>query len=123
MTVMKKSIQTIMITLLLAGAGFTATAQEEETVSAPRTTPRWVSAKGYWIVESNIRDPRHSLVYFYTNDDILVHKETIDGVKLSVKRDRTKMKLKKALEIVVNAWAAGHPYDSTGNAVAALLTK
>jgi len=108
---------------MLMGAGFTATAQEEESVAALKTTPRWVSSKGYWMVESNIREPRHSCVYFYTNDDILVHKETIDGVKLSVSKTRTKMKLKKALEIVVDAWAAGHPYDTTGNAVAALLTK
>ena len=120
---MKKRYWLFAITLLLLGAGFTATAQEDEAAALSKTIPRWVSSKGYWMVESNISEPRHARVYFYTNDNILVHKETIDGVKLSVNKVRTKMKLKKALEIVVDAWAAGHPYDTTGNAVAALLTK
>lgn len=120
---MKRKIQPFLFALVLCVAALSATAQEETPATAQRNTPRWVSAKGYWVVESNIHDTRHACIYFYANDNTLVHKETIDGVKLPVGRTRTKMKLKKALETVVDAWAAGHPCDSAQNVVAALFTK
>ena len=67
---MKKRYWLFAITLLLLGAGFTATAQEDEAAALSKTIPRWVSSKGYWMVESNISEPRHARVYFYTNDNI-----------------------------------------------------
>lgn len=79
--------------------------------------------KGYWVVESNVHEPRRACIYFYSNDNTLVHKETINGVKLSVNKSKTKMKLKEALEIAVGAWAAGHPDHTPENLVAALFTK
>ncbi|HSC38112.1 MAG TPA: hypothetical protein VLD19_09585, partial [Chitinophagaceae bacterium] len=82
----------------------------------------WVSAKGYWVVEGNINQPRHSFVYFYNNENMLVHKDTINGVKISVSRRHTKMKLKKALEKVIDAWAAGQPPAVSNQIVAALFT-
>ena len=112
---MKKVLGVSAMLLILLVAGFTAAAQ--------KTAPRWVSAKGYWMVESNIHQPRHSCVYFYNNENTLVHKETIDGKKLSINRKRTKMKLKTALEIAVDAWAAGRSPDTSHQYIAALLTK
>jgi hypothetical protein len=120
---MKKRLQALAVILLLCSAGLTATAQDETAAPVHRNTPRWVSSKGYWIVESNVREPLHACIYFYNNDNKLVHRETVDGKSLSVNKTRTKMKLKKALDIVVDAWATGHPYDSSQTAVAALFTK
>ncbi|WP_410971329.1 hypothetical protein, partial [Salmonella sp. SAL04269] len=64
--------KTVIIALALCLFGFTGIAQpdyEEETRVI--TTPKWVSEKGYWIIESNIKTPETSIVYFYTNDNTL----------------------------------------------------
>ena len=66
--------------------------------------PRWVSDKGYWVVESNINQPLESIVCFYTPDDIMIYKETISGKKLDIRKTSVKMKLKKVLEASVIAW-------------------
>ena len=118
---MKKVSGLFAIIILLCAVGISVAAQEPTPFE--QKVPRWVSAKGYWMVESNINAPRHSYVYFYNNENVLVHKETIDGVKLSVNKRRTKMKLKKALEIVVDAWAAGQSPAASNQVVAALFTK
>jgi hypothetical protein len=118
---MKKVPRLLTLIFLLCATGISAAAQEEPS-PAVQKIPRWVSAKGYWMVEGNINQPRHSYVYFYNNENMLVHKDTIDGVKISVSRRRTKMKLKKALERVVDAWAAGQPPAVSNQIVAALFT-
>ncbi len=66
--------------------------------------PRWVSDKGYWVVESNINSPMDHIIRFYTTDNVLVYKETLKGVKLNAERSKVKMKLKKILESSVLAW-------------------
>ena len=118
---MKKVAGLFAIIILLCATGISAAAQEPTPFV--QDMPEWVSVKGYWMVESNINHPRHSCVYFYNNENVLVHKDIIDGVKLSVSRRRTKMKLKKALESVVDAWTAGQPPAVSNQIVAALFTK
>lgn len=66
--------------------------------------PDWVSEKGYWVVESNINSPLDHIVTFYNNDNKLLYKETLTGVKLNPEKRRVKMKLKKILEASVLAW-------------------
>ena len=66
--------------------------------------PRWVSDKGYWVVESNINSPTDHIIRFYNTDNVLVYKETLKGVKLNAERSKVKMKLKKILESSVLAW-------------------
>ena len=56
--------------------------------------PRWVSEKGYWVVESNINSPLNHIVRFYNNDNELLYKETLAGVKLNPDKRKVKMKLK-----------------------------
>lgn len=74
--------------------------QEYETpVPAP-----WVSDKGYWVTESNVQTPTNHIIRFYTNEDILVYTEKLNGVKLNINKRKVKMKLKKALEISLLAW-------------------
>jgi len=94
--------KTVIIALALCLFGFAGIAQpdyEEETRVI--TTPKWVSEKGYWIIESNIKTPETSIVYFYTNDNTLVYKEKIEGVVLNVKKQKVKMRLKKLLEQMI----------------------
>lgn len=66
--------------------------------------PRWVSDKGYWVVESNINSPRNHIVSFYNTDNVLVYKETLKGVKLNPEKIKIRMKFKKILESSVLAW-------------------
>ena len=66
--------------------------------------PRWVSDKGYWVLESNINSPRNHIIRFYNTDNVLVHKETLAGVKLNAEKTKVKMRLKKILEASVLAW-------------------
>jgi hypothetical protein len=66
--------------------------------------PRWVSDKGYWVVESNINSPTDHIIRFYNTGNLLVYKETLKGVKLNPERSKIKMKLKKILESSVLAW-------------------
>jgi hypothetical protein len=66
--------------------------------------PDWVSEKGYWVIESNINSPLNQIVTFYNNDNELLYKETMTGVKLNPEKRSVKMKLKKVLESSVLAW-------------------
>ena len=67
-------------------------------------SPRWVSKKGFWQIESNIHTPGKNIVYFFNNDRVLVYKENLDGVVLNLKKKRVKMRLKKALEAAIFTW-------------------
>lgn len=70
----------------------------------PGVNPRWVSEKGWWVVESNIHAPKKHIVYFYNNDGVLVYKEKIEGLRIRPAKKTTKMQLKQALETAVQAW-------------------
>lgn len=90
---------------IIAGILFfsvTAFAQEETTNTI--RPPKWVSEKGYWVVESNIHHPDHSLIFFYNNDGVLIYKEKADGIRLNINKRKTKMQLKKGLEEAVVAY-------------------
>ena len=66
--------------------------------------PKWVSEKGYWVVEGNVHTPLNNTIRFYNNDDMLVYTETLNGVKLNINKRKVKMKLKQALETAIIAW-------------------
>lgn len=66
--------------------------------------PKWLPDQGNWMVESNIKSPLHSVIYFYTNDGIVIYKETIDGIHLDVTKKKVKMRLKKVLAEALVAW-------------------
>ncbi|AXY76805.1 hypothetical protein D3H65_23650 [Paraflavitalea soli] len=99
---MKKCLNLLVLTCLLMGST-AAFAQNEEDTPAP-ATPRWVSEKGYWVVESNVHVPKQYTVRFYNNDQVMVYKEEVQGVVLKLQRRRVKMNLKKVLETAVLAW-------------------
>jgi len=70
--------------------------------------PRWVSEKGYWVIESNINNRNNHIIWFYNNDDQLVYKETLSSVKLNPNKRRVRLKLKAVLESAVWAWEDGN---------------
>jgi hypothetical protein len=97
---MKKFFFATAFTLLLLSTSF-AQSEEQETPTYP--TPRWISEKGYWVVESNINTPDKNILYFY-NNNVLVYKEKADGIVINLKKRRVKMCLKKALEQSIIAY-------------------
>jgi hypothetical protein len=103
---MKSSIHFRILLILFLAASFSSFAQDEE--QAGTRIPRWISEKGYWVVESNINTPYQSTIHFYNNDNVLVYREKVDGVKVNLNRNRTKMKLKKILEESIIAWNKTH---------------
>lgn len=104
---MKKLIITLCIPLALFLRPVTGWAQEEPV--APHPVPDWVSDKGHWQVETNIRSPWNSIIYFYNNDGIMVYKENVDGISLNLQKKSTLRRLKKLLDRSVTAWESGHP--------------
>lgn len=82
----------------------TAVAQEE---AAYNKTPRYVSSKGYWVIQSNVKQPKEAVVYFYNLQHVLVYKEEVKNVKLNINRTSVKMRLKKALDKAIVAYDKG----------------
>lgn len=102
---MKKYIHA---TLFFSIISLTAAAQQQ---SLPQTepllnpgTPSWLSDKGYWVVESNVKTPRKSIVHFYNNEHVLVFREKLDGVRLNLNRKKVLYRLKATLENAVSAF-------------------
>lgn len=80
---------------------FVAPAQEQE-----HSGPRWVSQKGYWVVEGNVKTPMTNTIRFYDNNDELIYTEKLEGVKLNVGKRKVRMKLKQVLESAILAKAS-----------------
>jgi hypothetical protein len=113
---MKQYFKTMMAAAVLSFITISAFAQEEQPI-----TPKWVSEKGYWVIESNIKDPLNHLIRFYNNDNVLLYKETVTGVKLNPEKRAVRMKLKKVLEASVVAWEQKKVAEENKNYVAAIL--
>ena len=95
----KKILLVITICLLVS----TFNAVNAQTAVSPRE-PKWVSAKGFWVVETSGIDQKTHVIHFYNNDNQLVYKESLSGVRLKTSRRAVKMKLKKVLENSVAGW-------------------
>jgi len=97
-----KTISCLLLTLLsLISIGLFAQLPFQQE-RRPRF-PGWVSEKGYWVIESNIKSPLDHVVRFYDNDNNILYKETLSGIKLNPEKRKVKMKLKKILESAVLA--------------------
>ena len=83
-----------------AQAQFEYPTQEEAYETPKIETPKWVSEKGYWVIQSNKKTPKESIIYFYNNEHRLVYQEEIKDRKLKMNK-KTLMKLKTALEEAV----------------------
>lgn len=98
---MKKRILFVFaFTAYFAVAGYS-----QEVLTTKKSMPDWVSSDGYWVVESNIRNKKQHTIFFYNNQHQLVGKKELSGVKLKVKRVKTKRMLKEELEKALGSWA------------------
>jgi len=113
---MKSQIKAVFLAILFVTIFIMANAQENSAENAP-TRPAWLPENGYWVVESNLKTPKHAIVYFYADDDTMIYKEELNAVKLNLKKEKTKMKLKKLLESALWAWEAKKPINETAKIV------
>ena len=97
---MKQQFKTAILALVLGLAGLSGRAQDEKT--APSCSPKWVSDKGFWVVENTLKNPEQSTVYFYANTGELVYKEGVTG-KLKLHKRKTLLHLRSVLETAVAA--------------------
>ena len=94
-----KILRTSIVVVLFSSIAFTGFAQKERSV-----IPKWVSDKGYWVVESNTKTPLYHIIRFYTNENVLMYTEILNSIKLNPDKRKVKMKLKKVLESTVANW-------------------
>jgi hypothetical protein len=104
---MKKNVRTFIMLVLFSATSVIAVAQENQT--AVKAVPKWVSDKGYWVIVSNIKSPKTSVVHFYNNENTRVYSEKVEGVRLNIKRKQTCMRLKRALDKSLIAWEKRQP--------------
>jgi hypothetical protein len=107
---MKKTfkVQALIIGLMIAS--LSVTAQEEEPAPVATVIPKYVSDKGYWVVEGNIHNKQEYTIHFYNNDDLKVYQQTITG-RLKLNRRKTLMHIKRMLDTAVVAWEQRKPLN------------
>ena len=113
---MKKYIHAVLLLSLVSLSAFTqsVTAQSEKL-------PAWLSEKGYWVIESNVKTPKNCVVHFYNNDHAVIYREKIEGLKLNLNRKKTLMRLKVALEQALTKWEITHTLKENDQLVANAL--
>ncbi|MEN0054077.1 MAG: hypothetical protein AAGC65_10425 [Mucilaginibacter sp.] len=74
-------MKTIMITALILISAVCCQAQN-----------KLAAGKGFWVVESNINEPKVQTIRFYSDDAKLLYTETINA-KLNLKHDKVKLAL------------------------------
>lgn len=114
---MKSMLKPFYLLVALAMAHVPVVAQDEIISSVPR----WAPDSGYWVAESNLNKPKQYTLYFYTDDHVLIYKERIEGVKLNLRSQRVKMRLKKVLETSLLAWQKQHRLKENEGLVINLL--
>jgi hypothetical protein len=62
------------------------------------------AASPYWVVVSNVKTPKESVVYFYTTNHQVMYKESIEGRKMNINRKKVRTRLNEALAEVTTAW-------------------
>ena len=115
---MKKTLFTMMLVSMFSLTGIDLFAQDEDQIRQSPKALKWISEKGFWITENNIKSPENSIIYFYNNDGVLVYKERIEGFTINLKKKKVLMILKKVLEESVIAWEERHSFDENAERVA-----
>lgn len=105
---MKKTFKVRAIFLGLMMASISASAQEEAEAPVASIIPKYVSDKGYWVVEGNINNRLEHTIHFYNNSDLQVYRQTISG-KLKLNKRKTLMHIKRMLDTAVIAWEERRP--------------
>lgn len=112
---MKKIIAISLLSLCLIPGG------ELLAQIAEKPVPKWISSKGYWVVEGNKNSPKENTIRFYTNNNQLVYKENISGTKLKLQKNKVKMQLKEVLEKSITEWATSNIAGENKEYVKAIL--
>ena len=60
--------------------------------------------EGYWVIESNVKTPKKSTVYFYTRSQQLIGQQEITGKKLNVTKKKVVKELNGMLFQSLTAW-------------------
>jgi len=108
-----KMILKTAITIILSCSGLILVAQGKP--------PRWLPEKGYWVIESSLREPQNAIVHFYNDENIKVYKEEVNGYGRKLNRRKYKMQLKEMLDKAVTAWASQQPLQENEGFFIALL--
>lgn len=66
--------------------------------------PKWMSQKGFWVIQSNLHSPKKATIYFYTNTQELVYKEQVNGKRINPDRLKTRKHLESVLVESIIAW-------------------
>ena len=103
---MKKTFKVHALVIGLMIASLSVTAQEEQPGPVAAIIPKYVSDKGYWVVEGNIHNKKENTIHFYNNDDLKVYQQTISG-RLKLNKRKTLMHIKRMLDTAVVAWEQG----------------
>ena len=97
---MKHSISRHAI-LLLVALFITASIHAQQ-----HAKPKWVSEKGYWVIETSGKTKNNHIIRFYSNEGQLVYQESVANQVLKISKRKVKMELKKVLEKSVDSWQA-----------------
>ena len=60
--------------------------------------------EGYWVIENNVKTPKHSIVYFYNRSGVMMYKQAVEGKKLNVARRKVVRQLNAVLFQSLTAW-------------------
>ena len=115
---MKQQMKYVLATIAFCFLSLSSFAQNEKKSSS---SSKWISDKGYWVIENNVKEPLQHLIRFYNNDDLLVYKEAVAGVKLDPAKRKVKRMLKKVLETSLLTWEKKKTPEENMNYVIAIL--
>lgn len=113
-----KSVASLALFTLVSSILF---AQENDGTT--HSTPGWISDKGYWVIESNIKMPDTSVIHFYNNKNLEVYTEKLQGITLNLKKRKTLMGLKKVLDRSLIAWEQSHRSKDDAQLVSNILKR
>ena len=93
----------VLLPLILVFACTTASAQKSKTQKEP---------DGFWVIESNVKTPRQSTVYYYNRSNEVIYREDVSGKKLNTARRRTVRRLNQVLDQSLIAWKSNKTNNS-----------
>jgi hypothetical protein len=107
---MKNCLRNVVLVMTFAFSFLKTDAQKNKASSLPK----WVSDRGFWVVEKQTKQPRTCTIFFYNNDKLLVYKENITSKKFRPARRKTLKRIKQVLETAVLAWEQKQPLKENG---------
>ncbi len=82
----------LLISTLIAMLSVTASAQEK------KDTANFAN----WVVESNVKTPKNSIVKFYNASQELVYQEAVNGKKIKIERAKVREGLNQILKQIIS---------------------